>query len=269
MATYAVGDVQGCWRTLQRLLDRVSPTSDDRLWLAGDLVNRGRGSLEVLRWAARQRGLTAVLGNHDLHLLARAAGTRASKGKDTLDAVLEAPDRADLLDWLATRPLLVRDGDRLLVHAGLLPSWTPEAAAALAAEVDAARAADRRAFLEALAAGPSPLAWREGLSPDDRLRLVVAALTRVRCCRADGTMDLDYSGPPAAAPRGLVPWFEAPGRRSAGATIVFGHWAALGLVLVPGVVALDTGCVWGRALTCVRLEDGAVVQEPAHPKDLR
>lgn len=269
MATYAVGDVQGCWRTLQRLLDRASPGSDDRLWLAGDLVNRGRGSLEVLRWAARQGdGLQVVLGNHDLHLLARASGSRGSKGKDTLDDVLRAPDRDDLLDWLAARPLLVQGGDHVLVHAGLLPAWTPAEAVGLAAEADRARAADRRGFLAALNAAAPPLAWRDDLPSDDRLRLVVAALTRLRCCRPDGAMDLDYSGPPSTAPAGLVPWFEAPGRRSAGVTVVFGHWAALGLVLARGVVALDTGCVWGRALTCVRLDDGAVLQEPAHPKDL-
>lgn len=279
MATYAFGDIQGCWRTLQRLLDRIGPAADDRLWLAGDLVNRGRGSLEVLRWAARAgAGLTSVLGNHDLHLLACAAGTRRVKGKDTIQDVLAARDRDDLLDWLAARPLLVRERiagagagageDALLLHAGLLPGWTPAQAEALAAEAAASLQADRAGFLRMLAARDAPLAWRDGQSADERLRLVVTSLTRLRCCTPTGEIEPEYSGPPAGAPDGVIPWFEAPGRRSAGATVVFGHWAALGLVLAPGVVALDTGCVWGNRLTAVRLDDRAVFQEPAHAKDL-
>lgn len=273
MATYAFGDIQGCWRTLQRLLDRIGPGRDDALWLAGDLVNRGRGSLEVLRWAARAGGrLTAVLGNHDLHLLACAAGTRRLKNKDTVQDVLAARDRDDLLDWLAARPLLAReridDEDVLLLHAGLLPSWSPDQAHALAVEATSALRADRAGFLATLAAEPAPRSWRAGQSADERLRLVVTALTRLRCCTPAGEIEPEYSGPPSGAPDGVVPWFEVPERRTASVTTVFGHWAALGLVLAPHVVALDTGCVWGNRLTAVRLEDRAVFQEPAHPKDL-
>lgn len=276
MRTYAFGDIQGCSRTLQRLLDRISPAADDRLWLAGDLVNRGRGSLDVLRWASRQgENLAAVLGNHDLHLLGCAAGTRRLKGRDTLADVLEAHDRDDLLDWLAARPFLVRDPalgagppDVLMIHAGLLPPWTAARAAALASEAADALRSDRQAFLELLAAGEAPRAWRDGLPPDERLRCVVSALTRLRCCTPAGAMDPDYSGPPDTAPDGLRPWFAIPGRRSADVTVAFGHWAALGLVLDDGVMALDTGCVWGNRLTAVRLEDRAVFQEPTHPKDL-
>lgn len=273
MATYAIGDVQGCARTLERLLDRVSPASDDRLWFVGDLVNRGRGSVDVLRWLLKQGDrVTAVLGNHDLHLLACAAGTRKVKGKDTIEDVLSASDRGDLLDWVGARPFLARarlgEEDVVLVHAGLLPAWTPAQAASLADEAWAALRADRQGVLELLAAEGAPTAWRRDLTASDRLRLTVSALTRLRCCRADGAMDPEFSGPPREAPRGLLPWFEAPERRSKDVTVVFGHWAALGLVLAQGIVATDTGCVWGHQLTAVRLEDRAVVQERAHPKDL-
>lgn len=271
MATYAIGDVQGCWRTLARLLERIGPGAGDRLWLAGDLVNRGRGSLEVLRWAARSDA-TVVLGNHDLHLLGCAAGVRRPSPKDTLDPVLAAPDRGDLLDWLAARPLLVRErvgpDDVLLVHAGLLPEWSADEARALAEEAAAALGSDREAFLRLVSTREGPLRWGDVRSADDRLRLATVALTRLRCLGRAGEVALDYTGPPAEAPPDLVPWFEAPGRRSAGSTVVFGHWAALGLVLRPGVVALDSGCVWGNRLTAVRLEDRAVFQEPADPADL-
>jgi bis(5'-nucleosyl)-tetraphosphatase (symmetrical) len=273
MATYAIGDVQGCWRTLQRLLDRVSPGSDDRLWFVGDLVNRGRGSLEALRWAVRQGdAITIVLGNHDVHLLACAAGVRKPKGKDTLEPILEAKDRGDLLAWLAARPLLVRatvnGADTVLVHAGLLPAWSVDQAALLAREAEGALAAERDATLERIAAKDGPVAWKDGLKTTDRLRLTFGALTRIRCCDQDGAMEHDFSGPPEEAPKGLRPWYDVPGRKSAGATVVFGHWAAAGLRLAPGVVATDSGCVWGRELTAVRLEDRAVFKEPAAPKDL-
>lgn len=263
MAIYAVGDVQGCYRTLERLLARLGfDRRSDRLWLVGDLVNRGPRSLEVLRWA-REMGdrVTAVLGNHDLHLLGRAAGTRRAKPKDTLDSVLGARDRDSLLDWLRRRPLLHRDGDRVLVHAGLLPAWTVARAEALAREAEAWLREPKADALRALARD-GPRSWREDLGEKDRMRLAVESFTRLRTCGPDGRICRSFTGAPEQAPDGCLPWFAVPGRSSRGVTVVCGHWAALGLRIEPGLVALDTGCVWGRELTAVRLDDGAVFQEP-------
>jgi len=261
VATYAIGDVQGCFEPLQRLLQRIAFDPDrDRLWLAGDLVNRGPGSLEVLRWA---RGLgprlTAVLGNHDLHLLSAALGARPPKPRDTLEPVLSAPDRDELLAWVRGLPLLHREGDRVMVHAGLLPAWSVAEAEELAREAEAAIRGPGLADLLA-GLGDAPSAWSPDLPPAARVRLTIVALTRLRTCTADGVIEPEFSGPPDGAPPGRLPWFEVPGRRSADATVVFGHWAALGLHRAPGVVGLDSGCVWGGALTAVRLEDEAVFQ---------
>ena len=265
MATYAVGDVHGCWKTLRRLLSRLRlHPAQDRLWLVGDLVNRGPRSLEVLRWArataaAMEERFAVVLGNHDLRLLALAAGVTRPKRLDTLEAVLAAPDAAELIAWLAARPLLHRDPGRqgwLMVHAGLLPGWTVEDAEAAARQVEAALAGPCRAAL--LARGPAdPAADDPALPP---LRRALAAFTLVRTLTADGDR-CDHSGPLADAPPGCVPWFRVPGRRSAGRRIVCGHWAALGLHREDGVVALDTACVWGQRLTAVRLDDGEVFQQ--------
>ena len=264
MANYAIGDIQGCDRTLRRLLKRIRfEPGEDRLWLVGDLVNRGPGSLKVLRWA-RDLGdrVTAVLGNHDLHLLGRAFGTRAPKSRDTLDAVLEAPDREELIEWLRRRPLLHREGDFVLVHAGLLPSWTLERAGRLAREVEAALAGpEPERLLEALVARRPP-AWREALDEDDRWRTAVQGLTRLRTCRDDSRVCEGFSGPPEKAPEGCHPWFELRDDHASGVTVVCGHWATLGLRIQPGVMALDTGCVWGGALTAVRLADRKIFQEP-------
>jgi bis(5'-nucleosyl)-tetraphosphatase (symmetrical) len=263
MATYAIGDVHGCFVTLRALLARCgfSPRQD-RLWMVGDLVNRGPRSLEVLRWAAAMGDrLVVVLGNHDLYLLARAAGLAERKRRDTLDAVLEAADGDELVSWLRARPLLHREGDRVLVHAGLFPQWSAEAAERLARETEErlrGRNGDRL-LLSSLAKRDDR--WREGLSTGARARVVLAGMARLRALTPGGTMCADFSGPPAELPAGCLPWFGFPGRRSAGALVIFGHWAALGLRLAPGVAALDTGCVWGQALTALRLDDGAVFQE--------
>jgi bis(5'-nucleosyl)-tetraphosphatase (symmetrical) len=247
-----MGDIQGCFRTLRRLLRRIAfDPAKDRLWNTGDLVNRGPGSLEVLRWA-RDLGdrLMTVLGNHDLHLLARAAGLVRAKPRDTLDEVLAAPDRDELLAWLRARPLLHAEEGRVLVHAGLLPAWTVAEAETLARSVE-----------ERLrAAGGLELARPQSREPE---RSTLWVLTRLRFCTADGSPGPDFTGPPDAAPPGCRPWFDFPGRRSAEATVLFGHWAALGFYRAPGILGLDSGCVWGGELTAVRLEDGEVFQEPA------
>ncbi|HEX5760793.1 MAG TPA: symmetrical bis(5'-nucleosyl)-tetraphosphatase [Thermoanaerobaculia bacterium] len=263
MATWAIGDVHGCVATLRRLLERVGfDRRRDRLWAVGDLVNRGPRSLEALRWAAAMGDrLVAVLGNHDLHLLARARGIAEPRRRDTLDEVLAAPDRDDLLDWLIERPLLHREGEWTLVHAGLFPAWTLAQAERLARDTEAAlRGREGDALLRAIDRKTAER-WEEGLAGRDRARAALAAFARLRTLTADGRMCPDFTGPPAEAPDGCAPWFERP-RRSAGrGTVVFGHWAALGLHREDGVVCLDSGAAWGRSLSALRLDDGRLVQQ--------
>ncbi|MEI7445866.1 MAG: symmetrical bis(5'-nucleosyl)-tetraphosphatase [Burkholderiales bacterium] len=257
----AIGDLQGCDAPLGALLREADPDGRAPLWLAGDLVNRGPDSLAALR---RVRALgdraTAVLGNHDLHLLAVAAGARRAKRDDTLDPILASTERDGLVDWVRARPLAHLADRHLLVHAGLFPDWTAEQAVALASEVEAVlRGPDWGDFVRVMY-GNAPDRWADRLSGDDRLRAIVNALTRIRYVDARGRMDFETKEGTAGAPAGLVPWFDAPGRRSADVTVVFGHWSTLGLVLRPNLVALDTGCVWGGALTAVRLADRRVWQ---------
>jgi bis(5'-nucleosyl)-tetraphosphatase (symmetrical) len=203
-----------------------------------------------------------VLGNHDLHLLGRAFGSRPPKRHDTLDPVLEALDREELIDWLRRRPLLHREGPHVLVHAGLLPSWPLEEAEELAREVEASLGGPKpRRLLKALAARRPP-PWGAGLDATDRLRVAVQSFTRLRTCRADGHVCERFTGPPEEAPEGCRPWFELRTDGSSGLTVICGHWATLGLRIRPGLMALDSGCVWGESLTAVRLEDEEVFQEP-------
>ena len=264
MATYAIGDVQGCYSELCTLLEEIRyDERRDRLWFVGDLVNRGPGSLETLRLV---KGLGAravtVLGNHDLHLVALACGYGRARGDDTLDAVLDAPDRNELINWLRTLPLLHADGGYVMVHAGLLPQWSVEKAQALAREVEAElRGPTHMEFLARLY-GSKPEAWSENLTGADRLRVIVNAMTRMRFCTAEGRMEFHSKGESALAPVGYLPWFDVPQRGSAEATIVCGHWSALGLKLLPNLIALDAGCVWGGQLTAIRLEDRALFQVP-------
>lgn len=266
MARYAIGDIQGCYREFRQLLDlvRFDPATD-RLWLVGDLVNRGPQSLEVLRFV-RDLGTAAVtvLGNHDLHLLMLAAGHSRQRDDDTLAPILAAPDRDELLDWLRHRSMLHVENEHVMVHAGLLPQWTVAQAARLAGEVEAAlRSEDHLDFLAHLW-GSEPAAWDEQLAGWPRLRVIVNAMTRMRFCTADGVMEFHGKGETADAPAGYLPWFEVPGRRSADHVLVTGHWSALGLKLTENLLALDTGCLWGRELSAIRLEDRALFQVPGY-----
>ena len=257
----AIGDVQGCDAPLGTLLGLCDPDGDAPLWFAGDLVNRGPDSLMTLR---RVRALgaraTVVLGNHDLHLLAIAAGARRPRGGDTVSPILDAPERREILDWVRTRPLAHLDNGHLLVHAGLFPCWTAEDAVALANEVQCVLAGPHWVDFLRVMYGDAPDAWSDLLSGDDRLRAIVNALTRMRFVTPDGRMDFSVKEGAGDAPPGLLPWFDAPGRRSAGTTVVFGHWSTLGLMMRPDLIALDTGCVWGGCLSAVRLDDRTVRQ---------
>lgn len=268
MATFAVGDVHGCFATLERLLGRLPFDEEtDRLWLVGDLVNRGPRSLEVLRWARERAGamgerFAAVLGNHDLRLLALAAGVTRPKRLDTLEEALAAPDGEELVGWLGALPVLhegeVGGEPWVMVHAGLRPEWTVEEAGAAARRVEGALAgAERERLLVKEPADPG--AHDPELRP---LREELATFTLLRTLAADGRR-CDFSGALEELPSGCVPWFRMPGRRSVGRRIVCGHWAALGVHREQGVLAIDTACVWGRKLTAVRLDDGEVFQQDA------
>ena len=264
MSLYAVGDIQGCHAELCQLLEMIGfSTRSDRLWLVGDLVNRGPGSLAVLREVkALGEAAVTVLGNHDFHLLTVAAGHARQHKRDTIAPILEAPDRDELLAWVRSWPLVVIEEDRLLVHAGLLPQWTPAQAQALSGEVQAAlAAADHDAFLRTLY-GDTPDAWRDELEGFDRLRVVVNACTRMRFCTADGRMEFGEKRGPEHAPEGFRPWFAHEARASAGKTIVCGHWSTRELLLAPHLMMLDSGCLWGGTLTAIRLDDRRVFQVP-------
>jgi bis(5'-nucleosyl)-tetraphosphatase (symmetrical) len=258
MATYAIGDVQGCFDELRRLLNEIRFGNEDRLWFVGDLVNRGPKSLAVLRFV-RDLGdrAVAVLGNHDLHLVTQFEGFERPRKDDTFRDVLAAPDAKALADWLRRRPMLHAEGDYAMVHAGLLPQWTVEKAVALGNEVEAAlRGPDYRAFLANMY-GSKPDEWSESLTGWDRLRVIVNAMTRLRFCTPQGRMDFHAKG--ARPPAGYAAWFDF---RNDPQTLVCGHWSALGLKLADKLAALDSGCVWGGALSALRLEDRALFQVP-------
>ena len=258
MALYCIGDIQGCGNALGRLLDLIGfSASRDTVYLLGDLVNRGPDSAAVLRRCmAHGDAIRPLLGNHDLHLLAAAHGARKPSRRDTLASILEAPDRDALLQWLRLQPLArqhVHGGAPLLmVHAGVLPSWTAAETLGLADEVHRVlQSADLPAFLEQMY-GNTPNHWDASLTGPDRLRVVVNALTRLRFCSAQGVMDFDSTESASAAPPGLMPWFDVPGRSTAGTLIAFGHWSTLGWLNRPHCLGLDTGCVWGGNLSAVR-----------------
>jgi bis(5'-nucleosyl)-tetraphosphatase (symmetrical) len=252
---YAIGDVQGCDDELHALLGLLRFSADrDRLWFVGDLVNRGPKSLATLR---RVRALAdnavVVLGNHDLHLLAVAHGSHRKRRSDTLDEVLAAPDRDALLEWLAGRALAHHEAGDLMVHAGLVPQWTVALTLSLAREVETALRRDPRALFDHMY-GNEPDLWSDTLTGMDRLRFAINVLTRLRVCTLEGRVDLGMKGEPPPPPSPLRPWFDIPGRKTSGARVIFGHWSALGLVLRPGIAGLDSGCVWGGALTALDLD---------------
>ncbi len=258
MAIYCIGDVQGCDSALGRLLDTIGfSASRDTVYLLGDLVNRGPESAAVLRRCMRHGdAIRCLLGNHDLHLLAAAAGARKPSRRDTLSAVLDAPDREALLAWVRQQPLArahTHAGQTLLmVHAGVLPTWSATDTLAYADEVQAVlRSPELPAFLQAMY-GNTPDRWSDHLTGTDRLRVIVNALTRLRFCSADGVMDFESTESASAAPPGLMPWFDVPGRRTAGTVMAFGHWSTLGWLNRSDLLGLDTGCVWGGCLSAVR-----------------
>jgi len=264
VATYAIGDVQGCYDALRRLLDVVQfDPPRDNLWLVGDLVNRGPQSLETLRYIiSLGDAAISVLGNHDLHLLVAASGYTKKYPGDTLDSILEAPDRDELLHWLRQQKLMHADPrvGFAMVHAGLLPQWDISKALALAAEAETVLRGDHHDdFLRPLY-GNQPSAWHDDLAGDDRLRVIVNAMTRMRLCSAEGKMEFTHKVAPVNMPPGFMPWYDAPGRASAGTPIIFGHWASLGVLLRADVIGLDSGCVWGRKLSALRLEDRRIFQ---------
>jgi len=260
MATYAIGDIQGCLTSFQKLLDLIAFNPDrDRLWLVGDLVNRGPDSLGVLR-LAKDLGpaCVTVLGNHDLHLLAVHAGITSLQKKDTLQPILEAPDCEDLMDWLRYQPLLHRESGYVLIHAGLLPQWSVDQVRELAHEVEMALRSDR--YQDSLAAlyKSTACAWRSDFSADKRLGFTTNMLTRLRVCSSEGEINLSFKGKPHQSPEGYLPWYLLPPNVPRSETIIFGHWSALGALITEKHIGIDGGCIWGHELIAFCLEDRKV-----------
>jgi bis(5'-nucleosyl)-tetraphosphatase (symmetrical) len=266
-AIWMIGDVQGCNEPLQRLLAHPEIASDPQaqFWFAGDIINRGPDSLGALRTViSLGERATVVLGNHDLHLLAVAAGVRKAGKSDTLNDILDAPDSQELIDWLRHCPLAHFEHQHLMVHAGVLAKWSVQKTLELASEVqDALRGPNWQTMLSNIF-GNEPTHWKDKFDGCKRLRVIVNALTRMRMCTLAGHMEFGHKGAPGNEPD-LLPWFDVPGRVARGTTIVFGHWSTLGLMLRPDAICLDTGCVWGRHLTALRLHDHRLIQVPAVP----
>ncbi len=270
--TYVIGDLQGCHAETITIVEAIFSRERElgqalpSILFCGDLINRGPDSLATLRYVhalAEGSGgrVDAVLGNHDLHLLAVANDIRPGSGSDTLDPILAAPDRATLLEWLRRRPMALFRNDHLLVHGGVLPQWTAQQTMALAGEVETALRGEGWADFLAEMYGNLPDRWDDDLRDGARLRCIVNALTRMRFCTADGVMDFKLKESATVDPvTGLMPWFAVPGRRTRDVTVVFGHWSALGLRIEPGLIALDSGCVWGGKLSAVCLDDRSLLQ---------
>ena len=273
MATYAIGDIQGCYRSFKQLLEEIKfKPSQDTLWLAGDLVNRGNGSLDVLRYVADLgESSKQVLGNHDFHLLAAAEGIRNVRNSDTLEQVINAPDAKELLDWLSQQPLLYQDENLgfVMTHAGIPPIWNLSKAQGLATEVETQLRSNHRQYFLTNLFGNEPLCWADSLQGEERYRCIVNYFTRMRFCKPDGTLDFTSKRDVASAPKGYAPWFNYPSKTLKEAAMVFGHWAALeGYTGIRHIYALDTGCVWGNHLTAMRLEDHKKFKVAAVKQDL-
>ena len=267
MATYAIGDIQGCYHAFTALLARLKfNPKHDKIWLVGDLVNRGSGSLEVLRWCYQhQSSIKTVLGNHDLHALAVAHGFKKANKNDTLQAIFDALESDILLTWLRHQPLMFSgesyaDKSYVVVHAGLLPQWTIAESLSYANEVEMALQADNYRDFLANMYGNFPNQWQTDLTGFDRLRVITNAMTRMRICSEQGEMEFTFKGELQDIPNGYVAWFNAPYRQSISAKIICGHWSALGLQQKNNVIALDTGCLWGGQLTALCLETQAITQ---------
>lgn len=255
---YLIGDVQGCCTPLERLLEKIDfSASRDHVYLLGDLVNRGPRSLDSLRLLHRLgESASCLLGNHDLNLLAVAQGVRRQHRGDTIQDILDAPDRDAWLDWLRHQRMAIHEHGWLMVHAGVVPQWDTAQTMRLAAEAETLlRSAELEHFLPAMY-GDEPSRWSESLTGSERLRFIINVLTRTRFVAADGTLDFIAKDGADAAPEGFQPWFDVPGRRTKGTPIAFGHWATLGLIDRPDLLALDTGCVWGRQLSAARIDGG-------------
>jgi bis(5'-nucleosyl)-tetraphosphatase (symmetrical) len=269
MAIFAIGDLQGCYEQFRKLLDLVGfDRTKDRLWLVGDIVNRGPDSLKILRFVkGLTEAVTLVLGNHDLHLLMVAEGCSPLSRNDTIQDILSAPDREELLHWLRQQKLLHLDENYAMVHAGLLPSWSIAEAHELANSVEATIRGEEFHEFCAQMYGDQPDHWNDKLSGYARLRVIVNAMTRIRVCTPQGKMNFKFKGMLKDIPQGYLPWFDVPNRASGEKTIIFGHWSALGLQLRDNLIALDTGCLWGGALTAIRLDDRKVFQVPCEEQE--
>lgn len=262
MAIYAVGDIHGCFKTFRRLLKRIQfDPAHDELWLTGDLINGGPDSLEMLRWVVERDDIVrTVLGNHDLHMLAVADGTREMRKKDAFESILEASDRDALIGWLHRQPLVRRTDGYLMVHAALLPAWSADQALMLSGEVEAMLQGEDRVEFFRHMYGNKPNKWNDALGGAERLRVIINAMTRLRVLGPRGGMAFDFSGPLEEMPDERTPWFDADEVAWDGHTVIFGHWSALGVHKIGRVACLDSGCVWGGKLTALRLDDEAIFQ---------
>ena len=269
MANYAIGDIQGCYYAFQALLKRIQFNHrTDTLWLVGDLINRGSGSLEVLRWCFQhQEIIKVVLGNHDLHALAVAHGIWPAHRRDTLQAIIDAPDADELLTWLRHQPLLISNEEYVMVHAGLLPQWQISDTISCAREVEAAlQGLHYQDFLKNMY-GNTPNIWHDDLIGNDRLRAITNAMTRMRICTLAGELEFAFKGELKDIPAGYMPWFDVPSRKTQEVSIICGHWSALGLHQRANIHALDTGCLWGGKLTAMCSETQTITQVPCDNRD--